>query len=86
MFAEARLVTPEGKTIVLSMAEYHKVVEALSLQAPLARPSPDEARSLAHELRGKYAAGPSLTQALLNERRKEREREENRIRRHDPRT
>ena len=32
-----------------------------------------------HELRGMFKGGPSLTEALLEERRKEREREEEKI-------
>jgi len=34
-----------------------------------------------HELRGMFKGGPSLTEALLEERRKERQREEEKIKR-----
>lgn len=83
MFTEARLVTPQGTTIILSPLEYQKVSEALALR-PLTfvRPSLAEARTLVNELRGKYAGRPSLTTALREERRQEREREEAKARRH----
>jgi hypothetical protein len=42
----------------------------------MTRPSPLEMEALIRELRGKYATGRSLTQALLDERRRERQRED----------
>jgi hypothetical protein len=83
MLAEARLVTPDGKIIILSPRDYQKVIE--SLVVPVAPPSAATAdvRALVRELRGKYAGGSSLTEALLRERRAELEREEARIRRHE---
>ncbi len=81
MFTEARLVTPHGQTIVLSAAEYAKILAAISVQPPImARPSLAEVRALVSELRGKYASARSLTQALLDERRQERQREEAKVR------
>ena len=82
MLTEARLVTPQGKTIILSSDDYRKVAEMLAVREPPPRPSPTEARALAIELCGKYADGRSLTQALLEERRKELQREEAKIRRY----
>lgn len=86
MLTEARLITPQGKTIILSVDQYRKVAEMLAVQEPPARPSLAEVRSLLEKLRGKYAGGPSLTQALLEERRQEYQREEAKIRRHARRT
>ncbi|HKZ84870.1 MAG TPA: hypothetical protein VJ793_14545 [Anaerolineae bacterium] len=83
MLTEARLLTPDGQTIILSVTEYQKVLETLAIQMPsLARPSLAKTRALVDELRGKYAVGPSLTQALLEERRRERQREEAKVRRY----
>lgn len=59
-------------------------LEDLRQQLAPARPSLVEAQALVRELRGKYATGQSLTQALLDERRQEREREEAKLRRHAP--
>ena len=83
MCSEARLVTPEGRTIVLSAEKYERILDLLSIRPqPPTRVSPSEIRALVDELRGKYAAGSSLTQALLDERRRDREREEARACRH----
>lgn len=69
MFAEARLITPEGEIVLLSPREYQKVLRTLADRAQVSdRPRPADARSLVAELRGKYAGGPSLTNALLGER------------------
>jgi hypothetical protein len=83
MFAEALLVTPEGKRIILSVTNYQKVLDMLAIrpQSP-PRPSAADIKALVGELRGKYAAGPSLVQALLDERRREREREDAQVHRH----
>ena len=83
MFAEALLVTPEGKRIVLSVTNYQRVLDVLAIRSHSpSRPSSAEVKALVGELRGKYAAGPSLVQALLDERRREREREDAQVRRH----
>ena len=83
MVKEPRLITPQGETIVLSNPEYEKVAKTLGIAHPPAGlPSPAEIRELLNDLRGKYADGPSLTRALLEERRQERQREEAQARRH----
>jgi hypothetical protein len=83
MSNEPRLITPEGQVVRLSPVEYQRVLAVLIAppKSP-ARPLLAETRVLLNELRGKYAAGPSLTQALLNERRREREREAAKLRRY----
>lgn len=87
MFSEARLITPQGTTIILSPLEYQKVSEALALR-PLTfvRPSLAEARALVNELRGKYAGRRSLTDALREARHQERERDEAKARHHPRRS
>jgi hypothetical protein len=83
MFNEAHLITPHGKVILLTAADYQKVVEALALRPQaFVRPSLTDTRALVKELRGKYARQYPLTQALLDERRLERSREEAKIRRY----
>jgi hypothetical protein len=76
MLSEARLVTPEGKIVRLSVAEYQKVSQSLPGRIPSSeRPDRTEIMDLDHELQGKYSKGKSPTKALLEERRHERERE-----------
>lgn len=83
MFNEAHLVTPHGKVILLTAADYQKVVEALALRPQaFVRPSLADTRALVRELRGKHAGHRSLTQALVDERKRERSREEAKIRRY----
>ena len=84
MLTEARLITPQGKTIILSEDEYRKVAEILAVNEPSTRPSLSEVKALLAKLHGKYAGGRSLTQALLEERRQEYQREEAKVRRHTP--
>ena len=83
MLTEARLMTPEGRTIIISAADYYKVIETLAIrwQAP-SRPPLSELRSLVREVHGKYASDVSLTESLLDERRREREREDAKLRHH----
>jgi hypothetical protein len=82
MLNEPRLITLQGRVISLSTAEYQKILAVLAVPSvPVTRPSLAEVQGLLNELRGKYIAGPSLTRALLNERRREREREEAKIQR-----
>ena len=79
MVAPARLVTPEGKTIELTTEAYRKIRQMLAVKN----------QSIDRELRlekiralyGKYAGGPSLTKALLEEHANERARDETRIKR-----
>ena len=76
-----RLITPEGKTIELSQEAYQQIKKLLQ-EGDIAIP---KTRRLA-EIRapyGKYAGKPSLTQALLKERREERVREEAKFKRKD---
>jgi len=76
MFVEARLITPEGEIVLLSTMEYRKVLQTLADRARVSgRPRREDARSLVAELRGKYAGGPSLASALLEEHKQERKRE-----------
>ncbi len=82
------LIIPEDivARIDLIMRELELLRQQLSKVEPYQYPRPSlaEAQALVKELRGKYSTGHSLTQALLDERRKEREREEARSRRHAP--
>jgi hypothetical protein len=83
MTIEPRLVTPQGQMIVLTSQQYQQVLKTLAISAtPVARPSRTEVRALLAEVTGKYRGKISLTQALLAERRQEREREEAKIRRY----
>ena len=83
MLTEPRLITPQGKMIVLTPQQYQKVVNSLAINTTyMVRPSRDEVRILLADIVGKYAHKISLTEALLDERRKDREREEAKIRRY----
>ncbi|MBI5051708.1 MAG: hypothetical protein HZB17_04545 [Chloroflexi bacterium] len=84
MMTEPRLITPQGQMIVLTQRQYQNVISSLAINATsiMARPSRDEVRILLADIIGKYAHKVSLTQALLEERRKDREREETKIRYH----
>lgn len=76
-----RLITPEGKIIELSQEIYQQIKKLLREgDVDASRP-----RRVA-EIRGtygKYAGKPSLTEALLKERREERAREEAKFKRRD---
>ncbi|HLE26944.1 MAG TPA: hypothetical protein VI793_02420 [Anaerolineales bacterium] len=84
MLVEPRLITPQGQTIVLTAEQYQKVAALLALREPAPRPSVEEVRAIIKELQNMFAGGPSLAEILLEERRKDREREEARIRRFFP--
>ena len=87
MNTEPRLVTPHGQMIVLTPQQYQQVLKTLSISAaPAPRPSRAEVRALLAEVTGKYMGKISLTHALLEERRKDREREEAKIRRYAQRS
>ncbi len=69
----ARLITPDGKSIELSPDVYQQVRRLLTnTRRRQSRAKLDEAIRATY---GKYAGGPSLTQALLNEHAAERRRE-----------
>jgi hypothetical protein len=74
MATPARLITPEGKTIELAPETYRKIQKLLdsgySVDAQPRRVAEIQATY------GKYAGKPSLTQALLAERKADLDREE----------
>ncbi len=77
--AVPRLITPDGKTIELSKEAYRKIRDMLAVKdQPIDRES--KLKKL-RSLYGKYAGGPSLTKALLEEHALERARDEARIKR-----
>jgi radical SAM superfamily enzyme YgiQ (UPF0313 family) len=71
----AQLITPQGKILSLPPGMYEAILETLKEWRPTPRATRAEMRALIEETRGKYAAGPSLVDALLAERATERERE-----------
>jgi hypothetical protein len=71
----AQLITPQGKVLSLPPEMYEAVLEMLKGWRPVPRATRAEMQALIEETRGKYAAGPSLVDALLAERATERERE-----------
>lgn len=75
----ARLITPDGKSIDLPPEIYRQVRQFLALPRRPSRARLTEAIRAAY---GKYADGPSLTQALLAERAADRQREDARTARH----
>ena len=75
----ARLITPDGKSIDLPPEVYRQVRHFLAKPRRRSRARLDEAIRATY---GKYADGPSLTQALLAERAADRQREDARIARH----
>lgn len=79
MTTPARLITPEGKTIELAPETYQKIQKLLgsgySVDAQPQRVAEIQATY------GKYAGKPSLTQALLEERKADLEREEAKLKR-----
>ena len=74
MSHSARLITPDGKSIELSPDVYRRIRRLL---APTRRPSRARIDATIRATYGKYAAGSSLTQALLKERAEDRRREDN---------
>jgi hypothetical protein len=64
MSHSARLITPDGKSIDLPPDVYRRIRHLL---APARRRSHAQIDTAIRETYGKYAAGSSLTQALLNE-------------------
>jgi hypothetical protein len=70
----ARLITPDGQSIDLSPDVYRRIRRLL---APTRRPSRARIDATIRDTYGKYAAGSSLTQALLAERAADRYREDN---------
>ena len=77
MTQTARLITPQGKSIDLPDDVYRQVEELLAAQPQQqSRAQADKAIKAGY---GKFAGGPSLTQALLAERAAERAREEAKI-------
>jgi len=77
--AAPRLITPDGKSIELSQETYKKIQKLLRETSQTITQS-----SRIAEIRatyGKYAGKPSLTQALLKERKAELAREEVKLKR-----
>lgn len=72
MSHSARLITPDGKSIELPPDVYRQVRRLLTASRRPSRAKIDEAIRATY---GKYAEGPSLTQALLNEHTAELRRE-----------
>ncbi len=72
----AHLITPQGKRIPLSPRAYEAILNLLEERGAAPALTRPEIGALLRETRGKYAGRPSLVQALLAERRIEREREE----------
>ena len=70
----ARLITPRGKVIELPPEVYKEIRQMLTTRTR--RRSKAKAEKLIRATYGKYAGGPSLTQALLEEKAAERAREE----------
>ena len=80
MQSAAKLVTPQGQTIILPPDTFTEVLEMVKAAEPPIAYSQEEVQRVVKETFGKYAAdGASLTQALLEERAAERRREEKRI-------
>ncbi len=76
----ARLITPDGQSIDLPPDVYRRIRRLLT---PTRRQSRAKIDATIRDTYGKYATGSSLTQALLNERAAERQREANKVaRRH----
>jgi hypothetical protein len=69
----ARLITPDGQSIDLPPAVYRRIRHLLT---PPRRPSRVRLDAAIRDTYGKYAAGSSLTHALLTERAAERRRED----------
>jgi len=78
--ATPRLITATGKTIELSPETYKQIQKILRAQ----KQTMTKAERIRHieATFGKYAGKPSLTQALLKERKEELAREEAKIKRH----
>jgi hypothetical protein len=74
MLEAARLITPQGRTIVLSPEIYKQVQDLLARQSKHA--SHARIDQIIRDTYGKYADKDSLTQALLAERAAERARED----------
>ena len=74
MSHSARLITPDGKSIDLPPDVYRRIRRLLTNTR---RPSRAKIDATIRETYGKYAAGSSLTQALLRERAADRYREDN---------
>ena len=79
MAQPARLITPQGKQIDLPPDVYRQVRQLLQVRSR--RRSRVRITRTIRTTYGKYAGGPSLTQALLAERRTERDREDAKLKR-----
>ena len=74
MARPARLITPRGKVIELPPEIYKEIRQMLASRTR--RRSKAEMEAVIRRTYGKFAGGPSLTQALLEEKAAERAREE----------
>lgn len=79
MATPARLITPDGKTIELS-PETYKQVRKLIGEKYVGAPTTKRMAAI-RATYGKYAGKPSLTKALLKERKAEYTRENAKLRR-----
>ncbi|MBI4789258.1 MAG: hypothetical protein HY782_19670 [Chloroflexi bacterium] len=79
---QAQLITPEGKTIVLPEKVYFRVMEMLEVEKPPRKWTPEEIEAIIQRTRGAWKAEGKrpLTEALLESRREELEREEKKLR------
>jgi hypothetical protein len=73
----ARLITPDGKTIELAPETYRRIRRLL--QSGVDQRAPSDVDQVLRRTFGMLAGAPSLTQALLEERRLERKREDRKI-------
>lgn len=71
----ARLITPQGQTILLSPKMYEAILKILEERESPPAFTPSALVSLLEEIQGKYAGHPSMVRALLTERQAEREKE-----------
>ncbi len=77
MLTSARLITPDGKMIELSPEMYRKVQKLLETNRA-ATPARNRIASI-RATHGKYTGNTSLTQALLQQKRSEISRENNKL-------
>jgi len=87
---EPVIITKQGRpqVVILDYVEYRKLKERLTelegqvRSEEMLAPSPSQSKikTLIKELQGKYAGYPSLTEALLTERARERAREAENLR------
>jgi len=75
-----RLITPQGAIIILTPELYQAILPIITTDRPRPELSREERLAFIRKTFGKYRDGPSLTQALLEERAAERAREDLKMR------